>query len=180
MQISEIMTPAVETITPFASLRDAARRMESEDIGFLPVVREGELVGVITDRDIIVRAVSRGLDPEQTTVEDTMTSDIVTLPEDSELEDASDLMEDRNIRRLVVTDENDMPVGVISKDKLALYLGVFAMDNGIVRDTQEFPPDFNPSAQAGEGEEASETAPPEKSSDVLRPSRRARDQGDPR
>jgi CBS domain-containing protein len=180
MQIREIMTSSVETIAAYASLKEAARKMESEDVGFLPVLEDGELVGVITDRDITVRAVSRGLDPEQTTVEDTMTSDIVTLPENSELEDASDLMEDRNIRRLVVTDENDRPVGVISKDKLALYLGVYAMDNGLVRDMREFRPDFDPPAQAGESEEAGATVPPENSSDVQRPARRARDQGDPR
>ena len=63
MQIKDIMTPSVECIDPYASLREAARKMEAEDIGFLPVINDGELVGVLTDRDITVRAVSRGLDP---------------------------------------------------------------------------------------------------------------------
>src|SRR3954466_2202855 len=144
MQVRDIMTPSVECIDPYASLREAARKMEIEEIGFLPVIDNGELVGVLTDRDITVRAVSRGLDPEETTVEETMTLDIVSLPEASELEDASDLMQQRHVRRLVVTDDDDMPVGVISMDKVALYLGPYAVDRLSVRDTHEFPPDFEP------------------------------------
>jgi len=144
MQVRDIMTPRVECIDPYASLREAARKMEAEDIGFLPVINEGELVGVITDRDITVRAVSRGLDPEETTVEETMTLDIVSLPETSEIEDASDLMQHRHVRRLVVTDDDDMPVGVVSMDKLAMYLGPHGFDQVSARDTREFPADFEP------------------------------------
>jgi CBS domain-containing protein len=146
MQVKDIMTPSVECIDPYASLREAARKMESEDIGFLPVINEGELVGVITDRDITVRAVSRGLDPEETTVEETMTLDIVSLPETSEIEDASDVMQHRHVRRLVVTDDDDMPVGVVSMDKVAMYLGPYGFDRVSARDTREFPPDFEPGA----------------------------------
>ena len=179
MQIKEIMTRSVETIAPFDTIMEAARKMETEDIGFLPVLNEGALVGVITDRDITVRAVSKGMDPEYTTVEEAMTNDIVSLPENSDIEDASDLMEDRNIRRLVITGENDQPVGVVSKDKVALYLGVYGMDNGAVRDTREFPPDFEPAAQT-------EPAPASVGSqEAIAPGlqsarRTSRDQGDPR
>ena len=144
MQVRDIMTPSVECIDPYASLREAARKMETEDIGFLPVIDDGELVGVLTDRDITVRAVSRGLDPEATTVEDTMTIDVVSLPETSEIEDASDLMQHRHVRRLLVIDDDEMPVGVISMDKVAMYLGSYGMDRASVRDTHEFPPDFDP------------------------------------
>src|SRR3954469_19077656 len=128
MQVKDIMTQSVECIDRYASLREAARKMENEDIGFLPVVENGELVGVITDRDIIVRAVSRGLDPEATTVEETMTLDIVSLPETSDIEDAADLMQQRHVRRLILTDDDDMPVGVVSMEKVALYMGPYAMD----------------------------------------------------
>ncbi|MFL6579728.1 MAG: CBS domain-containing protein [Burkholderiales bacterium] len=144
MQVKDIMTQSVECIDRYASLREAARKMEHEDIGFLPVIENGELVGVLTDRDITVRAVSRGLDPEETTVEETMTLDIVSLRETSELEDASDLMQQRHVRRLVITDDDDVPVGVVSMDKVALYLGPYATDRLSVRDTHEFPPDFEP------------------------------------
>jgi CBS domain-containing protein len=176
MQIKEIMTPAVDTVRAHASLKEAARKMESADVGFLPVLSEGELVGVITDRDITVRAVAKGLDPEHTSVAQTMTVNVVSLPENSDIEDASDLMEERNVRRLVVTGEDDRPVGVISKDKLALYLGVYAMDNGIVRDTQEFPQDFDPAALA-DGKDGEAPAAAVKGA---KPVRSSRDQGDPR
>jgi len=155
MQVRDIMTPSVECIDPYASLREAARKMETEDIGFLPVMHGGELVGVLTDRDITVRAVSRGLDPEETTVEETMTLDIVSLPETSEIEDASDLMQHRHVRRLVITDDDNVPVGVVSMDKVAMYLGSYGMDQVNVRDTREFPPDFDPgvtTSLAGSGD----------------------------
>lgn len=138
MQLWEIMTRSVETIAPDASLKEAARKMDSERIGFLPVMEEGEFIGVITDRDITVRAVAKGFDPEQTAVDEAMTNEVVSLPENSEIEDASDLMMDRNIRRLVVTDEHDKAIGVVSMSKVALYLGLYEKDNGAVSDTWEF------------------------------------------
>jgi CBS domain-containing protein len=175
MQIKEIMTPSVDSIRAHASLQEAARKMDSGDVGFLPVLNDGDLVGVITDRDITVRAVAKGLDPEHTSVAQTMTKDVVSLSENSDIEDAAYLMEERNVRRLIVTGEDDKLVGVISKDKLALYVGVSAMDNGIIRDTQEFPKDFEPAALAdGRDGEAEPSAKDRK------PVRSARDQGDPR
>lgn len=148
MQIWEIMTPSVETIDLYASLHEAARKMESEDIGFLPVLNDGELVGVITDRDIIVRAVARGFDPEVTSVEETMTTDVVSVPESSAVEQAADLMTDRHVRRLVITDDDDLPVGIVSMARVASYLGVAGLDDAAVRDTREFSPDFEPNALA--------------------------------
>ncbi len=104
-----------------------------------------------------------------------MTKDVVSLPENSDIEDASDLMEVRNVRRLVVTGEDDKPVGVISKDKLALYVGVYAMDNGIAKDTREFPPDFDPAALV-DGKDETAAADP----NARTPANSARDQSDPR
>lgn len=174
MQIREIMTRNVETASPLMSLQEAARKMEKRDIGFLPVVSEGSLVGVITDRDITVRAVSRGLDSKQSLVEKVMTRDAVVLPENSDLEDAADLMEEHDIRRLVVTDENEQPVGVISKDRIALYLGAYAMDNGAPGAALEFPEDFDPARVIPENDPGAAVR-----SDEPRPVRSARDQGDP-
>ena len=175
MQIREIMTRNVETASPLMSLQEAARTMEKRDIGFLPVVSEGSLVGVITDRDITVRAVSRGLDSKQSLVEKVMTHDAIVLPENSDLEDAADLMEEHDIRRLVVTDENEQPVGVVSKDRIALYLGAYAMDNGATGPASEFPEDFDPARVIPAGDPA-----PVAGNDEPRPARSARDQGDPR
>ena len=174
MQIREIMTRNVETASPLASLQEAAKKMQKRDIGFLPVMSEGVLVGVITDRDITIRAVARGLDPSRTLVEKAMTSDAVVLPENSDLEDAADLMEERDIRRLVVTDENEQPVGVVSKDRVALYLGAYAMDNGAAGATRALPEDFNP-AQLNADNEVGTPA----GADEPVPARTARDQSDP-
>jgi CBS domain-containing protein len=173
MQIREIMTRNVETASPLMSLQEAARKMAERDVGFLPVISEGSLVGVITDRDITVRAVSRGLDSKQALVDKVMTHDAVVLPENSDLEDAADLMEQHDIRRLVVTDENDRPVGVVSKDRIALYLGAYAMDNGAPGAAREFPEDFDPAQiiPSGDAGSAAGTEEPD-------PVRSARDQGD--
>jgi len=177
MEIGQIMLRSVETIEPDESVCEAARKMASQNIGFLPVWQAGELVGVLTDRDIVVRAVARGFDPEQTIVEEVMTSSVVSLPENSDIEDASDLMQTRQVRRLVVTGENDMPVGVVSMDKVALFLGVCAMDNGL-GDALELPDVFGPSPRM----DRSGNPEPSDGAEAAAPgvSRNARDQGDPR
>jgi CBS domain-containing protein len=173
MQIREIMTRNVETASPLMSLQEAAKKMEERDIGFLPVISEGSLVGVLTDRDITVRAVSCGLDSKQSLVEKVMTHNAIVLPENSDLEDAADLMEEHDIRRLVVTDENDQPVGVVSKDRIALYLGAFAMDNGTPGASREFPEDFDPARIIPDDDPGTSAGAEDPG-----PVRSARDQGD--
>src|SRR5690606_23074261 len=74
MVLKEIMTPNVEAVSLETSLVEAARKMEQLDVGFLPVLGETDVAGVVTDRDIVVRAISRGDDPKQTTVEAVMTA----------------------------------------------------------------------------------------------------------
>jgi CBS domain-containing protein len=195
MQLREIMTRAVEMIPPDATLQFAARRMETENVGFLPVVQGEVLVGVITDRDIAVRAVARGLNPEKTLVEDAMTREVVSLPENSELEDAADVMEQQKVRRLVVTGKDDNPVGVVSMDKLAASIGRFWMDEEgrataaiqggfegeAVAANREFPAGFDPAAQA-EGQETNTAigADPSVTTEAEVVGRDARDQSDPR
>lgn len=176
MQISEIMTRDVETTSPLMSLQEAARKMEIRDIGFLPVMRDGLLVGVITDRDITIRAVSRGLDSKQSPVEKVMTREPIVLPENSDLEDAADLMEEHDIRRLVVTDENEQPVGVVSKDRIALYLGAYAMDNGAAGAIRDFPEDFDPARVVPADDPETSAGPDESPKGKVRG---ARDPGDP-
>ena len=123
MRLSHIMTGAIQTIAPGASLAEAAKKMASGDIGSLPVCSDKRLVvGIITDRDITVRAVARGLDPNQTKVQDVMTREVLSCPADSEVEAACDLMEEKQVRRLVVTDEQDRPIGIVSLGDIALCL----------------------------------------------------------
>ena len=87
MKLSSIMTGGIETIPPQATLAEAAKKMASQDIGSLPVCAERRrVVGIITDRDITVRAVARGMDPNQTRVEEVMTRDVLSCSSDAEVE----------------------------------------------------------------------------------------------
>jgi CBS domain-containing protein len=120
MLVSEIMNRSVETIEPGAPLQAAAARMRSCGIGVLPVTEEGQLVGIITDRDITVRATALGKDPKSTRVADAMTSTVITCREDAPLSEAERLMEEKAVRRLVVLDAWHQLAGLISIDDLAL------------------------------------------------------------
>jgi CBS domain-containing protein len=123
MRLSNIMTGSIETVPPGCSLAEAAKKMASQDIGSLPVCSDKrKVVGIITDRDITVRAVARGLDPNHTTVQEVMTRDVLSCSADSEIEDACQLMEKRQVRRLLVTDEDDTPVGIVSLGDIALCM----------------------------------------------------------
>src|SRR5215213_87555 len=105
MQLRDIITSSVQTVTPDKTLYDAARIMQSRDLGWLPVADGGRAVGIITDRDIAIRGVAAGLDAKQTKVTDVMSRDVFTCPIDSTVEEAATLMEDEQVRRLVVVDE---------------------------------------------------------------------------
>ena len=123
MKLAAIMTGGIETITPYASLAEAAKKMASQDIGSLPVCDEPRrVVGIITDRDITVRAVARGMDPNHTRVEDVMTRDVLSCSSEAEVEDACELMEKRQVRRLLVTGQDEVPVGIVSLGDIALCL----------------------------------------------------------
>ena len=123
-KISDVMTTrprAVEAQTP---VREAARLMESEDVGSLPIVQDGaHLIGVVTDRDIAVRVVGRGLDPDETTVDEIATADPLTLTPDDDLDDALSLMARAQVRRVpIVLGEGEREgelVGVVSQADLA-------------------------------------------------------------
>jgi len=174
MEIRDIMMRSVETVEPDESLCEAARKMASQNIGLLPVWQDGALVGVVTDRDIVVRGVARGFDPEQTIVEEVMTSMVVSLPESSDLEDASDLMESKHVHRLVVIDDKAMPVGIVSLDKVALHLGVYALDSGLVRDPPAAAVELGNGPIMDAGAEN-----PQPTANAAQPLRRSRDQSDP-
>ena len=119
MQISQIMTPDPETARPQDTLQAVAAKMESGDYGAMPVVDGGRLVGVVTDRDIAVRAVAQGLGPD-TEVSEVMTPDPVCVSPDSDVEEAAEIMQDEQIRRLFVTDEDERLVGVVALADVAL------------------------------------------------------------
>lgn len=121
MRISEVMTPSVEYIHPDATLQEAAARMKALDIGVLPVCDGfGRVVGMLTDRDITVRATAEGESPTVIRVRDVMTPEVIFCFEDQLVGEAGRLMEDRQIRRLVVVNRDERLVGIVSLGDLAV------------------------------------------------------------
>ena len=121
MQVSEIMTKDVQTASTAESLFEAAQKMRTADTGALPVTGpDGSVLGILTDRDIVLRAVAAGADIRTTNVDEAMTRDPVTCRPDCPIEAAADTMRSRQIRRLVVTqDHNKHVVGIVSLGDLA-------------------------------------------------------------
>ena len=114
MQLSQIITRDVETIPPTATVREAAQRMRSRDVGSLPVCDGTRLLGMITDRDITVRAIADGRDPASTPVREAMTPDVVYAFEDDDLPKVARLMQDKQIRRLPVVNHEKKLVGIVA------------------------------------------------------------------
>src|SRR5271156_6192358 len=106
MLISDIMTRDVESITPDDTLQSAASKMKELGVGPLPVCENHSVVGMLTDRDITVRAVAAGLDPATTKVRDVMSDEIVCCFLDQEVEVAAHLMQSKQIRRIMVMDRD--------------------------------------------------------------------------
>ena len=121
MQLKDIITSDVETVTPDSSMFDAAKTMMVRDLGWLPVTDEGnKVVGIITDRDIAVRGVAGGLDAKKTKVQDVMTREVYSCSINGTVEDACNLMEQEQVRRLVVVDDDEALLGVISLADVAM------------------------------------------------------------
>ena len=117
--IREIMTPDPRTVEPSATLRDAAREMSQGDVGAVLVTENGRLVGILTDRDIVVRAVAEGQDPASTTVGDVASRDVATLTVDQSVDDAIRIVREHNVRRIPVV-QDDRPAGIVSIGDLAI------------------------------------------------------------
>ena len=121
MKIKEIMTRTVEVIHPSDTLQNAAEKMRNHNVGFLPVYNGGELIGVLTDRDIVVRAVAKGADPRTMLGWEMITSPATYCFDDQSVDDAIDLMHDNQIRRLVILNRTTKQLsGVISLGDLAI------------------------------------------------------------
>lgn len=114
MRVKEVMSRDVKLIHPRAHLADAAKLMREKDIGMIPVGEDDRLEGVITDRDIIIRALANGKSLEELTIKEVMTPRCHTCFEDDTIEEASRHMSKDKIRRLAVLDKNNHVVGIIS------------------------------------------------------------------
>jgi CBS domain-containing protein len=121
MNIREVMTPNPRTVTPDESIQNAARIMRDEDTGVVPVVENGRAIGVVTDRDIVVRAVADGGQMDRP-VREICSGTIVAATPDMSTREAAQLMSDHQVRRLPVV-ENERLVGIVSIGDLAVKEG---------------------------------------------------------
>ena len=117
-QISDLMVTDVVTVEPGASVVDAAKRMIQEEKGPLPVVEGDRVVAMVTDRDVIARVVAEGLDPNSCSVDDVATKELVTARPDQDIDEARQLMAEHELDRILVTEEGDRLVGIISEADL--------------------------------------------------------------
>lgn len=118
LKIKEIMTDNVATVSPETTVVEAARLMQRHDIGSLPVCEGPDLVGIVTDRDIVVRSVAHGQDITTTPVREVMTRTVVTASPETDVHQVAALMSGQQIRRLPVV-ENNRLVGMVSLGDLA-------------------------------------------------------------
>jgi CBS domain-containing protein len=117
--VEEIMTINPRTVNVGDTARDAARVMSDNDIGDAVVVDDGQVTGIVTDRDIVVRAVAEGRDPESTTVGDIATTGVQSIEPEASVDDALRMMREHDIRRLPVVKDGG-PVGIVSLGDLAV------------------------------------------------------------
>lgn len=120
MQLKDVMTRDVEIVETDMTLQEAASRMDELDVGVLPVREGDQLVGMLTDRDITVRAVAAGRDPRQAKVGEIMSPDLVYCYEDQDVKDAAQMMAVHQIRRLPVLSRDQQLVGIVSLGDLAV------------------------------------------------------------
>ena len=123
MKVKEIMTPVPAVCGPDTPLEEIARSMVGRDCGAIPVVSRGsnEVAGIITDRDIVVRAVAEGRNPLSLTATSCMTSPVFTIREDASLDDCTDLMEEKKVRRVPVVSASGALVGIVAQADVARH-----------------------------------------------------------
>jgi CBS domain-containing protein len=114
MKIKEVMTKSADIIDPSASIIEAAKLMAKNNYGFLPVCDGQKIIGVITDRDIVVNGIAKAINPEEAIVKDIMTGKVLYCYENDAVQEVASLMEEEQVRRLIVLDDNKKIVGVVS------------------------------------------------------------------
>jgi len=147
MKIEQVMQQDVRTIAPERSIVDAARHMRSFGIGCLVVVDDGKVKGIITDRDVVIRAVTHGHDVNRSTVGQNMTSPVITIPRDTDLLDAARLMAEKGVRRLPVVDGERL-VGLVSYSDIARAIDQSLRDVIVGQAKRAAPIDLEPKRQS--------------------------------
>lgn len=118
-QVAEVMTEKLRTIEADKSVAYAAKMMRDEDVGLAPIVEGDRLVGTLTDRDIAVRVVAEGKDPEATMAREVASTDIVTVDPRQDLDEALRLMAQHQVRRIPVVEDGDRLVGIVAQADVA-------------------------------------------------------------
>ena len=122
-KVQDVMSTRPRCVSPDTPVTEAAELMESEDVGSLPVLEGDELAGMITDRDIVIRAIARGKDPRGMPVREISTRDVVAIRGNEDLSEALKLMASHQVRRLPVVDESNHLVGVLAQADVAREAG---------------------------------------------------------
>jgi CBS domain-containing protein len=118
-KVSDVMTGRPRAVTPQTPLTEVAELMDAEDVGSIPIVENDRLVGVVTDRDIVVRAIAKGKDPKGMPVSAVSSRELVTVGPDDDLSAALELMARHQVRRVAVTAKDERLVGVVSQADVA-------------------------------------------------------------
>jgi CBS domain-containing protein len=117
--VRDVMTPSVRTVSASQSLADVAEVMKGEDVGSVPVVEESRLTGIVTDRDIVTRAVAERRDPQTVKVDEIASREMVTVEPEQDLDEALALMARHQVRRLPVVEKGQL-VGMLAQADVAL------------------------------------------------------------
>ena len=133
MKVKDIMTPHAECVSPQITLQEAALKMKALDVGTLLICDNDRLAGLVTDRDITIRATAAGCDPAKTKVLDVLTPGIAYCFDDQDADEAAELMKEKQIRRLPVLNRDKRLVGIVSLGDLAAR----NHDSDLVGDTME-------------------------------------------
>lgn len=121
MRVDDIVTERLVVIPPTATVRSAAAMMRDNDVGTLPVIAGNRLVGIVTDRDLVVRVIADAETPEDLTIGDIMTDEVHCCRDDDDVEEVARRLGDLGIRRMPVLNKGGRVVGIISLDDIAVH-----------------------------------------------------------
>lgn len=119
MQVKQAMSKKPEFLPPTATIKEAAMKMQKLDCGFIPVGKDDKLIGTLTDRDIVLRAIAKGKNPESLTIQDVMSKHVEYCFETDDLKKAVNHMQDKQIHRLIVLNSNKRMTGILSLGDIA-------------------------------------------------------------
>jgi len=119
MKVRDVMTSKVESVTPNSSIVEIAGLMRSNDVGSIPVCEGKKVLGIITDRDIVIKVIAEGKNTHSISAKDIMNSEVITVTSDQDVHEAARIMADYQIRRLPVTEQGDI-VGIVALGDLAI------------------------------------------------------------